>query len=215
MSETRPVGPLPDASALAAHFDALFQRDADPWRYRTSWYEARKRALMLASLPQQRYARAFEPACANGELSAELATRCDELLCVDGSVGAAAHARERLAGWAHVQVRQAVMPDDWPEGRFDLVVLSEFGYYLEDHALSAVIDAAAEALTPGGTLLACHWRHPEGDYFRSGDAVHRAMRGVLTVGHRLTRLAAHEEDDFLIDIWSNDARSVARREGLR
>jgi hypothetical protein len=30
----------------------------------------------------------------------------------------------------------------------------------------------------------------------------------------LTRLVHHEETDFIVDVWSRDARSVAQHEGL-
>lgn len=230
------------ADTLARHFDDLFTRDADPWGYRTRWYERRKRALMLACLPQERYARAFEPACANGELSAELAARCDRLLCSDGSAAAVAHARRRLAGFPHVDVALARLPADWPmasgdaateggsigvdgatgmtgapgaAGAFDLIVLSEIGYYLGDADLDVLIERAAAALAPGGTLLASHWRHPEGDYLRSGDAVHQRMDRAWRDRFGLVRLLSHEEADVLVQVWSDDGRSVARREGLR
>ncbi|MBC7682848.1 MAG: hypothetical protein H7172_10975, partial [Ferruginibacter sp.] len=45
-----------DPSAPAAYFDALFKDTEDPWGFRTRWYETRKRALTLASLPADRYA---------------------------------------------------------------------------------------------------------------------------------------------------------------
>ena len=70
-----------------AHFEALFTSSNDPWGFRTRWYEARKRSLTLACLPHQRYASGFEPGCANGELSAVLAERCDHLLVCDGAAG--------------------------------------------------------------------------------------------------------------------------------
>ena len=40
----------------------LYADGADPWRA-GSWYERRKRAVVLASLPRERYRRAFEPGC--------------------------------------------------------------------------------------------------------------------------------------------------------
>lgn len=207
--------PEPSPSALARHFDTLFQDSEDPWGYRTRWYERRKRAMTLACLPRERYARAFEPACANGALSADLAARCDRLLATDGSTTALAHARRHLAALPHVELARATMPRDWPDGRFDLIVLSELGYYLDDDALDAVIERAALGLERGGTLLASHWRHAEGDYLRLGDEVHRRMDATLRERFALTRLLRHEEADFLVEVWSDDARSVAQHEGLR
>lgn len=177
--------------------------------------ERRKRAQILASLPSERYARGFEPACANGELSAKLAERCDRLLCSDGSVTAVFHARQRLVQLSHVEVSQARVPAQWPDGRFDLIVLSEIGYYLDDDAFFRTIDCAIQSLDAGGTLLASHWRHPEGDYVRSGDEVHRLMGDAFEQRSGWIRLLRHEEEDFLVEAWSSDGRSVARREGLR
>lgn len=65
------------------YFAELYATHEDPWAFRTRWYERRKRELVMASLPRQCYQRVFEPACANGELSALLAERCAELLCQD------------------------------------------------------------------------------------------------------------------------------------
>lgn len=201
--------------ALAPHFDALFTADADPWGYRTRWYERRKRAMTLACLPQARYARAFEPACANGELTADLAERCELLLATDGSAAAVAHARRRLIERRNVDLARATMPAQWPEGRFDLVVVSELGYYLGDTDLDDLVDRAATSLYPGGTVIASHWRHAEGDYVRLGDEVHRRIDARLRTSFGMTRLLRHEEADFLVEVWSDDPRSVAQREGLR
>ncbi|WNG27441.1 hypothetical protein F0U62_28050 [Cystobacter fuscus] len=123
-------------SVPMAHFERMYADSEDPWEYRRRWYERRKRALTLAMLPHARYARAFEPGCSIGELSAELAARCDALLVSDGSEAAVRVARRRLAPWPHVRVEQRLLPDAWPEGTFELVVLGEFGYYLDAKALT-------------------------------------------------------------------------------
>ena len=65
------------------HFDGLFAASEDPWHFKQRWYEQRKRAMTLACLPRARYASGYEPGCANGELSAALAGRCDRLLISD------------------------------------------------------------------------------------------------------------------------------------
>ena len=79
----------PEVSPLdvydAAYFDGLFAASPDPWGFESRWYEHRKRALTLACLPSLRYRYGYEPGCANGELSAALADRCDRLLVSDGA----------------------------------------------------------------------------------------------------------------------------------
>jgi len=44
----------------------------------------------------------------------------------------------------------------------------------------------------------------------STEAVHADLSSL-----GLTRLLRHEEDDFLLQVWSRDGRSVAEREGIR
>lgn len=88
------------------YFDEMFAKSDDPWKFQSRWYERRKCALTLACLPSERYAHGFEPGCANGELSAGLATRCDHLLVSDGVDKAVSLARERLNGCPNVENRK-------------------------------------------------------------------------------------------------------------
>jgi Nodulation protein S (NodS) len=194
----------------AARFESMFSADADPWRYRSRWYEERKRALTLACLPDRAYASGFEPACANGELSAALATRCKRLLVSDGAAAAVAVARRRLAVHAHVEVRQAWLPQQWPTRPLDLIVLSEFGYYLSREQLERVAAQARASLLPGGTILACHWRRSIAGCALSGDAVQECIGSVL----QLPVLGQCIDADLRIDVWSSNAASVAQREGF-
>ncbi len=194
----------------AGHFDGLFELDADPWRTRTRWYERRKRALTLAVLPQERYGRACEPGCGAGETTAALALRCDSVFASDASAAAVRHARTRLAGVANVRIDQARMPQDWPAGRFDLVVLGELGYYLSSDQLDALAAACRGSLAAGATLVACHWRHVEPDMLQRAHEVHAALQRCTG----LHAAAHYEDDDFLLDVWTDDARSVAQRESL-
>jgi SAM-dependent methyltransferase len=188
----------------------LFQDNDDPWQFRTRWYEARKRALTLACLPERRYASGYEPGCANGELSAELATRCDRLLASDVSERAVELARARLVGLPHASVVQAHLPEAWPHQSFDLIVISELGYFLDAPRLDRLADHARASLKPGGTVLACHWRRPIEGGDLDGEAVHRRLAQRLGMAV-LTEL---REPDFVLHVWSDDGRSVAEREGF-
>jgi hypothetical protein len=62
-------------------------------------------------------------------------------------------------------------------------------------------------------VVAVHWRHAVDDYPLSGDEVHRIL-GESSSAVGTTHLVEHIEDDFRIDVWSHDARSVARRTGV-
>lgn len=182
----------------AQYFADLYAGNDDPWAFRTRWYERRKRDLVMASLPRQCYERIFEPACANGELSAQLAERCAALLCQDLDPNAVALARSRLAGFTNASVEQGHLPADWPGGNFDLIVLSEVGYYLNQTEWLQVIEQSVASLTYDGGLLACHWRHPIAGCPQDGREVHDLLAKHLP----LYSVFRHEEADFLLEYWS-------------
>lgn len=190
----------------ATYFDDVYARRDDPWRLGDRWYEARKRDATMAALTRPRYASALEIGSSTGLLTERLADRCDGLLAIDVAASAVAQTRDRLGERARVEQRDAAA--DFPAGPFDLVVLSEVGYYFGSR-LDEVLTAARDALAPDGELVACHWRHPVADYPLSGDDVHARLGGL-----GLTRLVRHEEADFLLEVWSRDPASVATREGL-
>ncbi|KFF82468.1 class I SAM-dependent methyltransferase [Pseudomonas syringae] len=191
-----------------SYFNELFLNNEDPWAFKERWYERRKRALTLAALPRERYRSIFEPGCANGELSADLAGRCDSLVCCDTSNLAVDLARKRLAGLPHAKVLQARLPQQWPQGEFDLIAFSEMGYYLDADDLHDLIDRALAALAPDGQLLACHWRPDIEGCPLNAQAVHDILAARLS----MHRLFSHHEQDFLLDLWSRDGTSVAEQE---
>lgn len=197
-------------SSVQQYFGDIY-RDDDPFGYRERWYEARKRDLLLASLPRARFERAWELGCSNGELTAALAPRCDALLATDLSERAVALAAQRNASDAHVRVQQAEHPRDWPPGGFDLIVFSEVGYYLPLPQLRECAQRLRASLTAQGVLVACHWLHPFAQACMDGRAVHACLAQTL----RLPRLLRYEDDDVLLEAWSAVPYSVAAAERLR
>ena len=196
------------------YFDAVYAAGPDPWGSQR-WYERRKRALLLAALPQERYRRAVEPGCGPGLLTAALAARCDAVDAVERSEVAAAAARAATAHLPGVRVRTGVVPQDWPDGGYDLAVLSEVGYYTGAAGWTALLDRAVAGLEPLGTLVAVHWRHPAPDHVTSGDAVH----AVLDARPDLAAVSRTVEDDLLLTVClrapaGTPGLSVAVRTGV-
>jgi LmbE family N-acetylglucosaminyl deacetylase len=209
---TAPVREGERASLDTGFFDDFYRAGGpDPWGFADRWYERRKRALTLAALPRERFRRAFEPGCSIGLLTAELADRCDWLLATEPAAAALSRARERVGHRSGVELGDWAVPQQWPQGEFDLVVLSEVGYYCGRDDLALLVDRAATCLPDDGVVVACHWRHPVAEYPLGGDVVHDA----LLAHPRLALLSRHVEEDFLLDVLvPAPAVSVARATGL-
>ncbi|NYI00536.1 SAM-dependent methyltransferase [Cupriavidus plantarum] len=188
-------------------FEAIFALP-DPWGFESLWYEARKRHLLLAALPHRRYGQVFEPACANGLLTAALAERADHVLAMDIVPQAIALATERLAAHRNITLQVGALPRDWPARTFDLIVLSEFGYYLSAAQWRDVAARAAESVSDDGVIVACHWaRNFEGRTLST-----RALHRCIGRQPRLHRHAHHLEPDFQLDVWSPNPRPLRSRE---
>jgi LmbE family N-acetylglucosaminyl deacetylase/SAM-dependent methyltransferase len=200
------VAELHDASS-PRYFEALYSDSDDPWDLQGRYYEQRKRALQLATLPRARFRRAFEPGCATGLLTEQLAQRCDEVVAWDVAARALEQTRHRVRDAPSlVQVERGHIPDDWPDGEFDLIVLSEVGYYCVD--LGQLVKRIQATLTDDGVLVACHWRHAAPDHPHQAQAVHD------TLGRDLCPIVTHVEGDFLLHVWTRSGRSVAVTDGI-
>jgi SAM-dependent methyltransferase len=143
-----------------ATFDALFASEDDPWGFESSAYERDKRAVTMAALGEGRIGSAFEPGCANGVLTAQLAPRCDLLLAMDVSTGALNRARARLGPSGNVRFRHGNIPGDWPDQAFDLILLSEILYFLSPAEILQTSRKALASLEPGGICLLVNWTGP-------------------------------------------------------
>ena len=168
-----------DAVVADDALDELHRAEPDPWGVDERWYEQRKRWLTLAALPRHRFRRALEVGCSRGALAEDLAARCQEIVAVDRSPMAVHEARKRLAGVAGVTVRELDLPSQYPDGPFDLVVVSEVGYFLSPAELDRLISRIAESLDPDGVVLLCHWRHPVAGWVLDGPEVHERFRASV------------------------------------
>lgn len=136
-----------------AFFERLYDKDPDPWGFETSTYEAEKYALCLGLLGDRRFARGLEVGCSIGVLSEQIARRCDLFLGLDAAPAAIARARLRNQGAAQAEFRVAILPDAWPRGAWDLIVLSEVLYFFDAHDIARLAALTARTLAPGGAIL--------------------------------------------------------------
>ncbi|MFF3996131.1 class I SAM-dependent methyltransferase [Streptomyces cyaneofuscatus] len=203
-------------STPATYFDAMYGSAEDPWSLTERWYERRKYDLTVAALPLPRYRRAFEPGCSVGELTRRLADRCDTVLACDRVESAVGTARRRTAALPNVSVHRMLLPEEWPEGSFDLIVLSELLYYLDEMTLDTVLERTVSSLEPEGTLVTVHWNHPVEEHLTTGDGI--AKRVAAQPG--LVLAADHREEDFVLQVHRRTTAEgsrpagVAAREGL-
>jgi trans-aconitate methyltransferase len=168
-----------------AFFEALYAENPDPWDFETSAYERAKYDATIAAL-DGRYATGLEIGCSIGVLTQRLVEHVGELLSIDVAEAALERARKRNP---QVRFERREIPEEFPEGEFELVVASEVLYYLDAPALEATLDRIEH-----GTLLAVHWRHPTERYPFTGDEVHERLRA------RYGRSAHHRETpDYVLD----------------
>jgi hypothetical protein len=197
---------LPDA-----YFDRMYAASADPWQLGQRWYDKRKFAITLALLPYPRYRHAFEPGCSVGVLTAQLALRCDHVTATDVVTAAldATHRRLIAAGVRdRVTLLHRSLDVDWPPGGFDLVVLSEVGYYLDAATLRRVLDREVPQLAKGATIIAAHWLHAVSDYPMTGDHTNDVIAATPGLHH----IGGYRDEDVVIDVFDTaTAASVAAR----
>lgn len=186
------------------YFDQLYEENQDPWDFETSDYERAKYAATLAALPNERYQNAFEIGCSIGVLTEQLATRCERLLAVDGSELPLCRARERLADQPHVRVSQMRIPDTYPNNQYDLILLSEVGYYWSREDLIRAQQQILETLLPGGHLLLVHWTQPT-NYPLTGDEVHDAFCDLEQTSRQLTQRYHQRTEQYRLDRWERAA----------
>lgn len=177
-------------------FEQRYAQDEDPWGFASLHYEQRKYAITMASLPRARYRRCFEPGCSIGVLTERLTEVVDEVVALDVSPSAIERARARLAGVRNARLHVGVLPEAWPQGQFDLVVLSEFGYYWDADGLRDLVERARSSLEVLGHLVAVHWLGESEDHLLHGWEVHDVIRAAL--GRPIVH---HADEEFVLDVW--------------
>jgi len=185
----------PEDSLSKTYFEKMYSADQDPWNFEGSAYEKEKYQNTIRQIPLNSYKSALEIGCSIGVLTAMLAEQCVKLIAMDISETALSVAKKRLKKNQAVEFRLGAIPEDYPEESFDLIILSEVGYYLSWNDLLISKERIIDSLNEKGILVLVHWIHFVADYPLTGDQVHNCFLDSDMVSIHSSRY-----DDYRMDI---------------
>ena len=177
-------------------FEALFRSAIDPWDYRTSRFEAYKRQELLRACGSKKVGRGLELACAIGETSRALASRCLTLVATDGAPTALAEAKRLTSPHLRIDYRLGVLPKDVPRGPFDLIVVSEIAYYLSARDLDALAGSLIKIVAPGGKIVVLHHVIPFDDAAQIPSMAQARLCRALSL--RMARVYQHRHRRYSV-----------------
>lgn len=171
------------------HFERLYATNPDPWNFSTSRYERDKYEETIAMLQDRHFTRAVEIGCSIGILTKHLAPLCDKLLGIDVVPAALENAARHCAALPHVSFVRMQVPEEWPDEKFDLIVLSEVLYFLTSKDISRLAAQCARGILPGGTILLVNFLGEINEPSGGGDAAAEAFigTGYFNVAQQLRR----------------------------
>lgn len=174
-----------------AHLQAIYADSDDPWAFRTSRYEQDKFRATRAALAKDHYAAILEIGCGNGQLARHLCELCDRYTGVDAVDRALDAARAAVPAGRFVK---GYYPCPLPDEDFDLIVLSEFLYFLNRDSIARLASEMADRW-PAAEILCVSWLGPTDHELQGRDSV--AAFTAAMQGHVFRCLA--ETDRYRID----------------
>ena len=181
------------------YFEDVYAANDDPWNFAASKYEAEKYHATLKSLPHDNYENAFEVGCSIGILTEKLAAKCGKILAIDVSEKALAQARERCKNLPQITFRKMSVPQEFPDNKFDLILVSEVGYYLAPEDWRAATAKLFAHLNKKGQIALVHWLPPVHDYPQTGNEVHDSF-AEFAAG-KMQNLHQARKQNYRIDVW--------------
>ena len=186
-------------SLTPEYFEDVYKANDDPWNFAASEYEAAKYSATLDALPRENYRSAFEIGCSIGVLTARLAERCRALLAVDVSDAALAKANSRCRNLTNVEFELMHVPNEFPDRKFDLILVSEVGYYLDVEDWKLTFERIFSHLEPQGNIVLVHWTPEVHDYPQTGDEVHDLF--AKWSEDKLRLIKNRRAEKYRLDVW--------------
>lgn len=181
------------------YFKKVYDANDDPWDFETSDYEAAKYTATLAALPRQCYENALEIGCSIGVLTKLLSERCRQLLATDVSQKALDKAVERCSNLNNISFRLGSFPNDLPDDKFDLVVISEVAYYLSSTDWEFAMNRLYGKIQPKANVVLVHWLPEVHDYPQTGDQVHDRFEKYMK--GKMIKIFSSRAENYRIDVW--------------
>ena len=165
-------------------FEAKFRDNPDPWQTFSSRYEAAKREALRHVIGPGRHGRALELAAGNGSNTAMIANAALRLDVCEGTPSGTALIRHKFGADPRISVHCTDLAEPFPASRYDLIVISEVLYYLDDTAFARLARETARTLRPGGRLVLAHHGERFPDAARDGRTSHRHFLRRLPISLR-------------------------------
>lgn len=181
------------------YFEDVYAENDDPWNFAASVYEAEKYAATLRALPREKYKNAFEVGCSIGVLTEKLAKRCEKLLAVDVSEKALFQAEKRCKDLPQVRFRKMNVAEEFPAETFDLILISEVGYYLSPEDWQKLMQKIFLHLAEKSHVVLVHWLPFVEDYPQTGDEVHDSFAKFAE--RKMQNLHGERCENYRIDVW--------------
>ncbi len=188
-------------SLSAEYFNEFYSHGDDPWNFESSPYELTKYKATLAALPRETYKSVFEIGCSIGVLTKMLAPICQKLLAVEPVDVPLEKAKKRLKDDQHVRFEKILVPQDFPQENFDLILLSEVGYFLSREDLEKLAVLMTEHLEKGGQLLLVHWTPVVPEFPQTGDQVHNYFIDLCQQKKHLKQVLHQRKEKFRLDLF--------------
>ncbi len=180
----------------------------DPWELDGNPFERERHTQMLRlSLSRGIINNALEVGCAAGAFTEKLAPHCQRLTVVDVMPRAIGRACQRTKRWSHITWIAADIRQFMAQELFDLIVVAEVLYYLEDiKDMQAAIRNLVRMLAPGGHLVfgsardaPCrHWGHAAG-----AETVISMLTEILVEVERVQCQGESANEDCLLVYFRN------------